>query len=402
MSLPNRAARRPLEGVTVIDLGQIYQGPYATLLLARAGARVIKVEPLTGDPLRRRELEGEGPSYTLAFLNSDKLGVTLNLKKAAGREILIEMVRRADVLLENFAPGVMERLGVGAEVLMGHNPRLIYASGTGFGLSGPDHDRVAMDPTVQASSGVMSINGEAAGPPLRVGPPLADFMGGTHLYGAVMTALFERERTGEGRVVEVAMQEAVFPTLCSDLGLYHHNGGHLEHRRGNRHGGVAPYNVYPTRDGYIALICVKERHWELLAALMGRPELLDDPRFANNSARVENIEAVDEIVESWSRALTRAEAWEVAHEHRIPCSPVRDLVEVLDDPHMHERGMLQWVDHPDLGRVVLPSSPIRVHGDDPPPLEPNPSMGQHNGDIYGEWLGLGAERVAELEADGVI
>lgn len=393
---------RPLDGVVVIDLGQIYQGPYATLLLARAGAKVIKVEPPTGDPLRRRELAGEGASYTLAFLNSDKVGVTLNLKAAAGRELLVEMVERADVLLENFAPGVLDRLGVGAEVLMAANPKLIYASGSGFGLSGPDYDRVAMDPTVQASSGVMSINGEAEGPPLRVGPAVADFMGGAHLFGAVMTALFERERTGRGRLVEVAMQEAVFPTLCSDLGLYHHNGGELELRRGNRHGGLAPYNVYETRDGHIALICVTERHWQLLVELMGKPELLEDPRFANNAARVSNIEDVDRIVEEWSRGLTRGEAWQIAHEHRIPCSPVRDLIEVLHDPHMHERGMLQWVDHPGLGRVVLPSSPIRVHETESPPLQPSPTMGEHNRDVFGDWLGLSDERLAALEAEGVI
>ncbi|MDX1384694.1 MAG: CoA transferase [Thermoanaerobaculia bacterium] len=393
---------RPLDGVTVLDLGQIYQGPYATLLLARAGARVFKIEPRTGDPLRRREMAGEGPSYTLAFLNSDKLGVTLDLKRPEGRELLIEMARRADVLLENFAPGVLDRLGVGASMLMEINPRLVYASGTGFGLSGPDHDRVAMDPTVQASSGVMSINGEADGPPLRVGPAVADFMGGTHLYGAVVTALFERERTGRGRMVEVSMQEAVFPTLASDLGLYHLNGGHLQLRRGNRHGGVAPYNVYETRDGWLALICVTERHWELLCEAMGRPELRDDPRFATNASRVENIDAVDEVVAAWARGLARDEAWRVASEHRVPCAPVRDLAEVLVDPHMHERGMLQWVEHPTLGRVVLPSSPIRVHGAATPPLRPSPAIGEHNREVYGDWLGLSEERIADLEADGVI
>lgn len=395
-------AERPLDGVTVIDLGQIYQGPYATFLLARAGARVIKVEPPAGEALRRREVAGEGPSYPVAFLNSDKLGVTLNLKDPRGRELLLRMVARADVLLENFAPGVLDRLGIGAKVLMAANPRLVYASGTGFGLSGPDHDRVAMDPTVQAASGVMSINGEAGGAPLRAGPAVADFMGGAHLYGAVVTALFERERTGRGRVVEVAMQEAVFPALLSDLGLYHHAGRKLPGRRGNRHGGVAPYNVYPTSDGWVALICVTERHWTSLLEVMGRQDLAGDPRFATNRARLDRIEETDEVVAAWTAALTRAEATRRAHASRVPCAPVRDLEEVLGDPHMHERGMLQWLDHPTLGPVVLPSSPIRVHGADPPPLSPSPAIGEHNELVYREWLGLPPDEIAALAADGVL
>lgn len=392
----------PLTGVVVIDLGQIYQGPYATFLMARAGADVIKVEPLTGEPLRRRESEGVGPSFPLAFLNSNKRAVTLNLKEERGRELLRTMVERADVLLENFAPGVMDRLGVGARELMGLNPRLVYASGTGFGLSGPDRDRLAMDVTIQASAGVMSITGTPEAPPMRAGPAMADFLGGVHLYGAVVTALFDRSRSGRGCLVEVAMQETVYPTLLSDLGLQYRAGGEQAPRRGNRHGAVAPYNVYATRDGHIALICTADAHWQSLLEAMGRQDLADDPRFATTSLRAENEAATDEAVSEWAARLTREEAYEITRAHRIPSAPVRDLSEVTNDPHMHQRGMLQWVDHPTLGEVVLPNSPLRFHQLEQPDLNPSPVLGEHNKEIYGDWLGLSLQEISDLHNDGVI
>ena len=391
----------PFEGVLVLDLGQIYQGPYATFLLAQAGADVIKIEPPAGDPLRRRELIGEGPSLPLALLNSNKRGVTLNLKTERGCELLIEMAKKADVLVENFAPGVLDRLGVGAKVLLEANPRLIYASGTGFGLSGPDRDQLAMDLTVQAASGAMSITGLPSGPPLRSGPAIGDFIGGTHLFGALVTALFQRERTGEGRVVEVAMQEALFPSLASDLGLFHREGRQGE-RRGNRHDGVAPYNVYPTQDGHVALICVTEQHWLRLVEAMGRSDLLEDPKVASNAARSENVDYVDDAVSGWTGALARDEAVRRAQDHGVPCAPVRHLEEVINDRHMHERGMLRRLDHRDLGEAVLFSSPLRFHGSRAPELVANPRLGEHNREVYCEWLGLGEGELAKLREQGVI
>ena len=394
----------PLTGVTVVDLGQIYQGPYATLLMAMAGARVIKVEPLEGEPLRRRERVGLGASFPVALLNSGKLAVTLNLKTERGRALLVDMVRRADVLLENYAPGVLDRLGCGAEVLMAANPRLIYASGSGFGLSGPDKNSLAMDLTVQAVSGVMSVTGLPDGPPLKAGPAIADFLAGIHLYGAVMTALFERERTGRGRIAEVAMQEAVFPSLTSNLGMLHDMAGAAPPRTGNRHGGlaIAPYNVYACADGHIAVICVKESHWQNLLKVMGRTDLADDPRFIENAARVENLEATDQLVQEWASPLTRAEIFQVTRDNHVPSAPVRDLAEVVDDAHMHERGMLARINHPDFGEVVLPSSPLRYHGTPPTKPTPHPRIGEHNQAIYGDWLGLDEAEIAALRQDGVI
>src|SRR5277367_4042755 len=266
----------PLAGITVLDFGQIYQGPYATALLARAGADVIKIEPPTGEPLRRNPA-GPGTRLAFAMLNSNKRAITLNLKTERGRALLLDMVRRADVLLENFSPGTLDDLGVGYAVLSAINPRLVYATGTGFGISGPDRDTLAMDLTIQPPSGIMSVTGAADGPPMKAGPTLVDYMGGIHLYGAVMTALFQRERTGRGQLVEVAMQEAVYSTLASSF-EYHVRTGKLPPRTGNRQAGLAsaPYNVFATADGHVAIHVVTEGHWQKLLTAMGREDLKDD------------------------------------------------------------------------------------------------------------------------------
>lgn len=397
-------ANRPLAGVTVIDLGQIYQGPYATLLMAKAGADVIKIEPRQGEAARLRATVGKSATLPFAMLNSNKRGVTLNLKDARGRDLLKRMVAKADVLLENFAPGVMERLGVGWTVLSKINPRLIYASGTGYGLDGPDRDNLAMDLTVQAASGVMSITGFADGPPVKAGPAVVDFMSGVHLYGAVVTALYERTITGHGRLVEVAMQESIYPALASNLSFLYNSQGGVPPRTGNKHGGlaIAPYNVYATADGHIAIITVVEGHWHGVLDAIARPELKAEPRFANNAARVKAMAEVDGLIEAWTRTKTKAEAFAILRRHRVPSSPVRDLAEVMHDPHMHQRGMLERIDHPDLGEIVVPTSPLRFHGADKVETVPSPRIGQHNGDVYGEWLGLSAEEIEALRRDGVI
>ena len=204
------------------------------------------------------------------------------------------MVRRADVLLENFSPGTMDGLGVGWSVLKELNPRLIYATGTGFGISGPDRDNLAMDLTIQAASGIMSVTGAPDGPPMKAGPTLVDFMGGIHLYGAIMTALFERERSGEGRLVEVAMQETVYPSLAASF-EYYHRTGQPPPRTGNRQAGLstAPYNVYPTADGHVAIHIVTEGHWKNLTVAMGREDLQTDPRFVTNADRIAHMDEID-------------------------------------------------------------------------------------------------------------
>lgn len=404
-SLPARELQdKPLSGVRVIDFGQIYQGPYATFLMAKAGAEVIKVEPITGEPSRQRRLVNKGASVPFEMLNANKKSVTLNLKSEAGQDLLKRLVRKADVLLENFAPGVMDRLGVGWSVLNAVNPALIYASATGFGLDGPDRDNLAMDLTIQATSGMMAATGFTENPPVKAGPAVVDFMGGIHLYGAVMTALFERTRTGKGRLVEIAMQETVYPTLASTLGLQYERGDAPTVRTGNRHSGLslAPYNVYRASDGYVAIICVVEAHWRNLATVMGRVDLLDDPDYATHAARAARMDEVDGLVQAWAGGLTRAQIFEATKALKVPSAAVREVHEVINDPHMHGRGMLERVEHPRLGPVVMPNSPMRLHGVDRIPYAAIGDLGAQNDEIYGDLLGLAAAELADLRRDGVI
>ena len=394
----------PLDGITVIDLTQIYQGPYATFLMAKAGANVIKIEPVNGEPSRIRAKVSGSASLPMAMLNTNKRGVTLNLKTESGRNLFKEMIKRADIVVENFAPGVMDRLGVGWSVLHEINPRLIYGSGTGYGLSGPDRDNLAMDVTIQASSGMMSVTGMPDGPPMRAGASIVDFLSGVHLYAGIMTALYERTQTGEGRLVEVAMQDTAYPTLASNLGFTYRGSGALPPRVGNRHGGLAlaPYNVYEAKDGHIAVVCVTEPHWHKMLAAMGREDLKDDPRFSTNKARVENLSQTDEVVQQWASARTRDELVALSKQHGFPAAPVRNLIEVMNDPHMHARGMLEWFEDQDLGRIVLPGSPLMIHGADRVATVSSPKLGQHKQEIYGQWLGMSDASIEALKKEGTI
>jgi CoA:oxalate CoA-transferase len=394
-----QAGEGPLSGVTVVDLGQIYNGPYCTFLMAMAGAEVIKVEPIGGENLRRRAAVG-GAAVPFAMLNSNKKFVTLNLKSPQGRDLFLRMVRQADVLVENFSVGAMERLGVGWEQLRLENPRLVYASGSGYGRSGPMKGYPAMDIAVQAMSGLMSINGFEDRPPVKVGPAVADFMAAVHLYGGIVTALFRRGITGRGQLVEVSMLESVYSSLASNLGLYYARQGQVSARTGNRHGGMAesPYNSYPTRDGFLAIVASSDEQWGRLL----QAELVGDERYATLEARVQRMHEVDAIVEGFTRERTRDEAFRALIDAGVTCAPVRDIGEVVNDPHLLERGALQWVEHPLYGRMPLPKSPLRFSDAPQPPLEPSGAAGRDNAEVYGRWLGLGAARVAELARDGAI
>ena len=397
------AAQYPLQGLTVVDLGQIYNGPYCTFLMAMAGARVIKIEALGGENLRRRNVVG-GAALPFAMLNSNKNFATLNLKAARGKELLIEMVRRGDVLVENFTPGAMDRLGLGYETLHKINPRLIYGAGSGYGRTGPNKDYPAMDLTVQAMAGIMTVTGFPDRPPVKAGPALCDFFGGVHLYGAIMTALYERETTGAGRLVEVSMQEAVYASLSSNLGLHYSAGNSVPARTGNRHGGLAeaPYNVYPTNDGHIAIICVNENHWKSLLSAMHREDLMNDPRYASLKSRVEHMDDIDDLVSGFTQARAKKELFDMLMQHRVPCAPVRNLDEVVSDAHMHSRRALEWVEHPIYGRVCLPNSPLRFDGVEPMAIRPSGELGRDNQEVFGDWLGLSVGEIAQLQHEKVI
>lgn len=396
-------ARPPLTGLLVLDLGQIYNGPYCSFLLARAGATVIKIEPPGGENMRRRAVVG-GAILPFAMLNSNKRFITLNLKSEAGRDLLLDLSAKADVVVENFAPGVMDRLGVGPEALLKRNPRLVYGAGSGFGWTGPYREYPAMDLTVQAMSGVMSITGEADGPPMKAGPALCDFFGGVHLYGAIVTALFERERTGEGRFVEVAMLDAVYPSLSSALGLWYGSQGAVPARTGNRHSGLAeaPYNVYPTNDGWLALICVTDQHWQSLTTAMQRVDLQSDERLGSLKGRVANMDEVDALVSAWTRRFGKEELFALLMRHRVPCAPVRELSEVTSDTHMRQRGTLQTIHHPTLGEIPLYAGPMRFEGSDEIEIEPSKALGADTDDILAELLGKSAVDISALRQMGAV
>jgi CoA:oxalate CoA-transferase len=400
---------RPLDGVCVIDLGQIYNAPYATLLLALAGADVIKVEPLSGETSRRRREVNLSAGLSFYMLNSNKRSVTLNLKDPRGKSLLLEMVDRSSVLVENFRPGVMDRLGLGAEALLSRKPSLVYASGSGYGQQGTYVDLPAMDLTVQAMSGVISSTGFTDGPPVKSGPALSDFLGGIHLYGAIVTALYRREVTGRGSKLDVAMLDSVYPTLMSNIGP--HIGTELgiasappPERTGNHQGGLSecPYNVYATKDGYVSIICLEEIHWTALLNTMERSDLIGDPRYATKSARVRAMQEVDDLVTDWSSTKPTDEVFTLVRQSGIPCAPVRSLREVVYDPHFRERGMIHDFEVPGVGVLPLIHTPLLFGGEDREPLKVAPELGEHNDDVYGQWLGHSAEELAKLRADDVI
>ncbi|MGC1816593.1 MAG: CoA transferase [Casimicrobiaceae bacterium] len=396
-------AHYPLAGITVIDLSHVYNGPYATFLMAMAGADVIKVEPLEGEHLRSRGDMG-GAALPFAMLNSNKMAITLNLKTEKGRELLREMAARADILVENFAPGVTERLGIGAADLHEINPRLIYGSSSGYGKTGPYRDYPAMDLVMQAMCGVINSTGFPDQPPVKSGAAICDFMAGIHLYGAIMTALYERERTGKGRVVEVSMQDATYASLASNLGVVHARGADATARTGNRHGGlgISPYNVYRTSDGYVVLNAPGDHHFRSILDVMGRSDLKEAPRFVSRSSRLAHFADVDELIETWTKSLTRNDVARRMLAAKVPCAPVRDLMEVMHDQNMHARGSLQWIDHPRLGRIVVPHSPLVFEGTQRRPIEPRRQLGSGNEEVIGEWLGHSKDELAAYAAEGVI
>ena len=387
----------PLEGITVLDLGQIYQGPYAGFLLSMAGARVIKIEQTRGEPLRAR-----GDSISYASLNSSKEAITLDLKSDEGKSMFMGLAKKSDVVLVNYAPGVPEKLGIDASSLWEVNPRLVFAHASGFGLSGPDAQQTAMDITVQAHMGPLSVTGHTDQDPVKAGVAFIDFLGGAHLYGAIVTALLDVERTGEGRLVETSMAEAAYHTLCSNLLSWHQTG--TATRTGNKHAalGVAPYDVYQCLDGHVALISVTNKHWRAVLEVIERTDLFEDARFRHNTDRAQHMQDVDDLVKGWTCSRPRSEVAERMSKAGVPIAIVRTVDEVVNDAHLIEREFLQWVTHDTLGDIPLPHSPLRFHGSRLRELKVFHPVGADNEAIYQEFLGLTPDEINERQDRNVI
>ena len=393
-----------LGDVRVLDLTQFEAGTTCTMMLAFLGAEVIKVEsPVGGEGgrLSFSEKRNEGiDSYYFIMLNPNKKSVTLNLRKEKGIAIFQEMVKKADVVVNNFSHGTMEKLGIGYEVIGKINPRVIYAHVTGYGSYGPYHTYPCFDITAQAMGGIMSITGFPENPPTRCGPGLGDSIAAYNLATGICAALYYREKTGEGQEVEVAMQDSLVNTLRPLYNFYYAQGA-LPQRCGNSVRGLAPWNTYRTKDGWVAIGVLTDALWENLLRAIGKEEYIGDPRFSSPLKRGENVQVVDPLIEEWTSGRTKREAMEYLVKRDVPCGAVLDAQEILDDPHLNERGMIVEIDHPTRGRLKTLGSPIKL-SKSPSRMQCSPLLGQDNEVVYRELMGYTAEDLARLRAEKVI
>jgi len=397
------AADAPLAGLTVLELGQIYNGPYCALLLAHHGAEVIKVEAPQGDVLRRMDRSPGGASYPFLMLNANKRGIRIDLKQTGGVELLLRLAERADVLIENFATGVADRLGIGHETVRARNPRLVYASGSGFGSTGPYVGYPAMDFTIQALVGAMSITGYPDQPPVKCGPTFIDMLGAVHLFGGILLALRERERTGVGQRVEVAMFDAAVPALLSFLAPYYELQREMS-RSGNRHvvGGATPYNNFPCRDGHVAILCVSDNHWLDLCDVMGRADLRGVERWHDVAGRAAESATIEAEVSAWTTPQLRADVAARVAGAGIPSAPVRTISEVGSDPHVFARGVIRQVTTAERGPIKVLGTPIKLGAHAEPDVTPPPAIGADTDAVLRERLGLADAEIAALRSAGTI
>jgi formyl-CoA transferase len=396
---------KALQGIRVLDLTQYEAGPSCTQMLAWLGAEVLKIEPLTGEPGRTALSDKRGEdAWFFLLLNSGKKGVTLNLKSPRGRAMFEEMVKTADVVVENMGPGAMERLGLGYEALRRLNPRIIAASVKGFGSTGPYAEYKSFEWIAQAMAGAMSMTGWLDGPPTKAIGGLADTGAGLHTAIGILAAIIQRQATGVGQQIEVAQQEAVVNLLRIHLRDTYANGKPVP-RQGNRSVNAAPSNLYRCRPGgpndYVFLHVATVDMWKSLTTIVGRPELGDDPRYADRRDRVQFIDEIDAMIEAWTEKRTKHEVMEILAGAGIPCGAVLDSAEVLADPHLKARGMIVELEHPRRGPYPMPANPVRL-SDSPTEMVRAPLLGEHNQEVYGALLGYGPAELDALRRDGVI
>ncbi len=390
----------PLEGIRIIDFGQIYAVPYCTLQLAAMGAEIIKIEPpRTGEMLRRPDLPG-GVNYSFLMLNPNKKSVTLNLKHPSAREIVFKLLEKADVVVENYLDGVMESFGLGYDEIARRFPRLIYASGKGYGSASRFAKLGSMDNTIQASSGFISITG-FPDRGVKTSATFIDMGTGSHLTSGILAALIDRGKTGKGQKVEVAMLDVAIPALTSVLAPVIQ--GRKFKRLGNRHWGVCPTNIYPASDGEVLIMVLTEAHWRALAKLMGHEELIGKPEYRDHGTRMAVADHLDEILSGWTKPQRRDDIIEALIEAGIPCAPVREVEEVIADPEVTERGTLVDSTYPTRGDIKVAGSPVKLSAITPeemPRVRP-PELGEHTEEVLTS-IGFSPERIAQFRVEGAI
>jgi crotonobetainyl-CoA:carnitine CoA-transferase CaiB-like acyl-CoA transferase len=395
--------RKPLEGIRVIDLTRVLAGPYCTALLADLGAEVIKIErPGVGDDARHYVPFVKGQSAYFININRGKKSVVIDLKKPKGRELFFRLVEKADVLVENFAPGTMERLGLGYDAVNRVNPRIVYASISGFGQEGPYRRKPAYDLIAQAMGGIMSITGWPDSPPTRVGTAIGDILGALYATIAILAALRAREITGRGERIDIAMVDCVIQA-CEAYNMMWLVEGRIPTRIGNRYEFIYPYDTFRARDGWVAIGVGNDEMWARLCKAMGREDLMNHEDFNTNMKRVINHVRVKEIVERWTSKLSVREIVEALEKHEIPVASVYTMKDVWNDEHIVKwRRMLVKIEQPGVGEMPIVGTPFKFNNLVAEVGGPAPLLGQHTEEVLTKLLNLSEEEINELEREGII
>jgi len=391
----------PLQDVLVVDMSVAVTGPYAAWLLSGMGARVIKLEGPQGDQAR---LSSRDPSTMMsplfALYNGGKESMTLNLKLEKGRAIFKDLMRRADILIENLVPGTMDDWGLGYDDLSAVNPKLIYASVSGFGRTSKYASAPGLDMAMQAMSGIMAATGYPDSPPTLSGVLFVDTLVSPHMVSGILAALYERERTGRGQRVEIAMRDVAVAIPFNLYNIYF-NTGRVPGRAGNVLVGYSPGNLYETSDGYVYIASNLDKQAHAAFDVIGRGDLSNADGFRTRSERWKNREEIDRIMNEWTRQHPKRAVFEAMIAADVPCGIVLDIAEVLEDDDLNARGVFGEIDHPGLGHLKLPRSPI-VFGDKRADVDVSPALGQHNASLYAELLGYDDSQVAQLIDEGVV
>jgi CoA:oxalate CoA-transferase len=399
--------KRALEGIRVIDMSHVLAAPTTTMFLADLGAEVIHLEPPHGDDAREygpfAGTPGKNHSGYFISLNRNKKSMVLNLKLERGREILRELIKISDILVENFRPSTMGKMGFGWEELQKLNPRLIYAAISGFGHDSPPEyaARPSYDMVAQAYSGLMSITGPVGGPPCRVGSSVGDIISGQQATIGILAALAYREKTGRGQFYDGSMVDGLFAVLESAVARYTMTGK-IPGPLGGAHPSITPFEAFRTKDSWVIVAAGNNVLWEKLCRILNREDLIDDPRFVNNHHRTENQPKLSEILTTELVKKTTAEWIEIFEKQQIPYSPINNMKQICEDPIIRYRNMLVTVDQPDVGPVRIAGSPIRL-SETPGRVEnPAPLLGEHSEEVLRTVLGYDRTRIEALKAEGVI